>query len=187
MKKITELTEVRWRTVYTKDAYGNREKDTENYIAKRPVKSVSPGPRFGHFFIDLIAFELIIYGVSYIFTILTSLSNFSVSLNLTIGFVTGLILLLLYPTLYALCEYKWQRTPGKYITRTIVIDEFGNKPDLRAIISRSLIRLVPFEPFSCYGGNYSYGWHDKWTKTWVVTEDELETIKKLQLEQSVEK
>lgn len=38
MKKITELTEVKWRTVYRKDAYGNRERDTEDYTAKRPVK-----------------------------------------------------------------------------------------------------------------------------------------------------
>jgi len=184
MKKITELTETRWRTVHRKDAYGNRERDTEEYIAKRPVKSIASGPRFGHFIIDLIVFQIVIYIVSYIFELLTSLTNFSVSLNLTIGLISSIVLLLLYPALYAFCENKWQKTPGKYLTKSLVIDEYGNKPELRAIILRSLIRLVPFEPFSCFGDNYSNGWHDRWAKTWVVTEEELETIKKLQAEQS---
>ncbi|MBP6511286.1 MAG: RDD family protein [Bacteroidia bacterium] len=186
MKKITELTETRWRTIHLLDAYGNRERDTEEYIAKRPVKSITPGPRFGHFIIDLIAFQIIIYIVEYSFQMLINLSNFNVALNLTIGLFNSIIILLLYPTLYAICENKWQKTPGKYLTKSIVIDEYGNKPDLRTIILRSLIRIVPFEPFTCTGDKYNYsnGWHDRWSNTWVVSEEELEAIKKLQLEQS---
>jgi uncharacterized RDD family membrane protein YckC len=184
MKKITELTETRWRTVHIKDAYGNRERDTEEYIAIRPVKSITPGPRFGHFIIDLIAFQIVIYMVTFLFELFRGLTDSSTSISLTIGFIESIILLLLYPALYALCEYKWQKTPGKFLTKTLVIDEYGNKPELRAIILRSLIRIVPLEPISCYGDKYSYGWHDSWSKTWVVAEEELEIIKKLQREQS---
>lgn len=184
MKKITELTETSWRTVHTIDTDVNKERDPEEYTAKRPVKSIASGPRFGHFIIDLIVFQIVIYIVSYLFELLTSFTNFSVRLNLTISLISSIVLLLLYPAFYAFCENKWQRTPGKYLTRTVVIDEYGNKPELRSIILRSLIRLVPFEPFSCLSDNYSNGWHDRWAKTWVVTEEELETIKKLQVEQS---
>ncbi len=184
MKKITELTEVKWRTVYRKDAYGNRERDSEEYIAKRPVKSIAYGPRFGHFMIDFIAFQVIIYLVDYLLLMLINLTSFNISLNLTLVLFSRIVLLFLYPTLYAFCEYKWQKTPGKFLTKTLVIDEYGNKPNLRAIVLRSLIRLVPFEPFSCLSDTYSKGWHDRWSKTWVVDEDELNTIRTLQAEQT---
>lgn len=182
-KKITELTEVRKRTVHLKDAYGNRKRDTEQYITKRPVRTVRPGPRFGHFIIDAIAFQGVVYVVTYVFQILINATETHVNVSLTIALLSNLLLLVLYSALYAVCEYKWQRTPGKFLTKTLVIDEYGNKPDLRAIALRSLIRMVPFEPFSCLGDDNSHGWHDRWSRTWVVTEEELEKIKKLQEEQ----
>ena len=184
MKKITELTQVRWRTTHHRDAYGNLIKDLEEYIDKRTVKSVSSGPRFGHAIIDGIAFQIVVYIVDYLFKLVIGSTEFISSISLTFALVSSIVLLLLYPALYAFCEYKWQRTPGKFLTKTIVIDEFGNKPELRAIVLRSLIRLVPFEPLSCIGDKYSHGWHDRWSKTWVVTEDELSILKKLQEEQS---
>lgn len=52
MKKITELREKRFRTSYVKDALGNRKKVTEEFIDRRPVKTIGSGPRFGHFFVD---------------------------------------------------------------------------------------------------------------------------------------
>lgn len=184
MKKITELTENRWRTVHLKDAYGNRERSTEEYTAARPVKSINAGPRFGHFIIDLLAYQVIVYMVNYIFEITINAINFSVSFNLTIGLINSIVLLLLYPAYYAFFEFKWQKTPGKFLTKTLVIDEYGNKPDFRSIVLRSLIRLVPLDAISCLGDNYSHGWHDKWSNTWVVSEAELSEIKKLQAEQS---
>ncbi len=184
MKKITELTETRWRTVHNKDEYGNRERSTEAYTIKRPVKSIAQGPRFGHFIVDSIAFQLAIYLVSYLVDILLASTKFSVPLNLTVDLFGSVVLLLLYPGLYAASEYLWQKTPGKFLTRTVVIDEYGNRPALRAIIFRSLLRLVPFEAFSCLNDHYSHGWHDRWATTWVVPEAELATLKKLQQEQS---
>jgi uncharacterized RDD family membrane protein YckC len=182
MKKITELTEKRFRTNYIKDANGNRKKVTEEYISNRAVKTVLAGPRFGHFIIDLIAFQIVIYFVSYVFEMIIVLTSSTPAISLTLALQFNIILLLLYPTLYFFCEYKWQRTPGKFLTKTLVINEYGNKPALRDLILRSLIRLVPFEAFSCLGDN-SYGWHDSWSTTFVVKETELEEIKKLQFEQ----
>jgi uncharacterized RDD family membrane protein YckC len=183
MKKITDLTEKRFRTNYIKDSNGNRKKETKEYIAKRPVKTVLAGPRFGHFIIDLICFQIVTYIISYLFELVINLTNSVVSVSLTLALISSIVYLLIYPALYFLCEYKWQRTPGKFLTKTIVIDEYGNKPELRQLALRSLIRLVPFEPFSCLGDN-SNGWHDRWATTFVVKEAELEEIKRLQQEQS---
>lgn len=100
--------------------------------------------------------------------------------NNTVEIITlifQIILILLIPSYYILCEYKWQQTIGKLLTKTVVIDEYGNKPDLSTILLRSLIRLVPFEAISCYGDKFSHGWHDRWSKTWVVSKEEVETLK----------
>ena len=186
MKKITELTEVRWRTVHYKDEYGNRLRDTEEYIAKRPVKSVSAGPRFGHFVVDYIILRIIIYIIQFSYLMITTGDIVYNHNSFLLAFLNSFTLLFLYPVYYLICEYFWQKTPGKYLTKTIVIDEYGNKPDLRTIILRSIIRIVPFEPFSSLSDDYSYAWHDKWSKTWVVTEVELAELRKLQIEQSEE-
>ena len=183
-KKITELTGTKWRTTHSLDEYGNRVRGQEEYIAWREVKSVSVGPRIGHFVADLFVLQVITLFVIFIVMLLDNATEFSKPLNLSVELIGNIIMLLLYPFLYAVSEHLLQRTPGKYLTKTLVIDEYGNKPELKAIILRSIIRLVPFEPFSCFD-NYSRGWHDEWSKTWVVTEDELKELKKLQEEQSI--
>jgi uncharacterized RDD family membrane protein YckC len=64
-------------------------------------------------------------------------------------------------------EYLTGRTLAKYITKTKVIDENGEKPDFKKILLRTLSRIFPFEPLSfLVSGNT--GWHDEWSKTIVV-------------------
>ncbi len=184
MKKITELTELKWKPIHYWDDNHNLIHDKEEYIGNRNVRTISEGPRFGHFIIDCLSFRLFTYLIFYVLGVIDNLTKFSANLNLTIILVVDILLLLLYPFLYGFCEYIWQRTPGKYLTKTIVIDEYGNKPDLRTIILRSLIRIVPFEPFSCFG-KHSRGWHDRWSNTWVVTENELAEIQKLLSEENI--
>ena len=183
MIKITDLTEKRFRTTHKKDANGNRIRGKEEFIAKRTVRTVKSGPRFGHFIIDTIALQILIA----LFQYLLGLASYAVGaenpIGLTIILISSLSGLLLYPLMYFVCEYNWQQTPGKFLTKTFVINECGNKPDLRQVALRSLIRLVPIEAFSCLSDNYSYGWHDKWSDTFVVTKEELEKLKTLQKEQ----
>jgi len=182
MKKINDLNEKRFRTETVKDALGNRQRIKVDYIAKRLVKTVDAGPRFGHFIIDGICYNILFYIIDYLFEVIINVANLQVVINLTFALIGAIILLLLYPAFYFVCEYFWQRTPGKFLTKTIVIDEYGNKPSLRQLALRSLVRLVPFEAFSCLGNN-SYGWHDKWSHTYVVTDSEFEMLRKLQAEQ----
>ncbi len=182
MIKITELTEERYRTTYTKDAYGNRIRGQEEYITNRKVRTVKTGPRFGHFFIDILAFQILLACFEYIMNLAQLAIGDTNPIGLTIALISSVTLLLFYPIMYLVCEYLWQQTPGKFLTQTIVIDEYGNKPKLSSLVLRSLIRLVPFEAFSCLDDN-SYGWHDKWSDTFVVKKTELEEIRKLQKEQ----
>ncbi len=184
MKKITELTETRFRTVHFRNEYGELERDTEEFSGPRMVRSIKTGPRFAHLIIDGLAFELLYIFANYFFQMIAQTNSENITVSATAGLFISLSFLLSYPALYALCEYKWQKTPAKFLTKTIVIDEYGNKPGLSAIILRSLIRIVPLEPISCYGDKYSHGWHDSWSKTWVVSEKELEELKRLQLEQA---
>jgi uncharacterized RDD family membrane protein YckC len=63
-------------------------------------------------------------------------------------------------------EAAFGRTPGKFITGTLVLTSEGTKPTLGQIIGRTFSRFVPFDPFSFLGGDR--GWHDKWSGTCVV-------------------
>lgn len=84
--------------------------------------------------------------------------------------------LLAYVFYYFLFEEWLQATPGKLLTKTVVINEYGQKPTRKELVKRSFARLVPFEAFSCLSGR---GWHDRWSNTWVVTREENQQIKEL--------
>jgi uncharacterized RDD family membrane protein YckC len=68
---------------------------------------------------------------------------------------------------YVACELLFGCTLGKFVTRTRVVDESGNRPSFLQIVGRTFARLVPFEPFSCFD-NPPIGWHDRWSGTRVV-------------------
>lgn len=63
-------------------------------------------------------------------------------------------------------EFYFQKTLGKFITKTTVVRLDGNKPTLNNIIARTVFRLLPFTNLSLL---YSkIGQHDKQTGTAVV-------------------
>jgi hypothetical protein len=57
-----------------------------------------------------------------------------------------------------------------------VVDEYGEKPTFSQIVGRSFARIVPFEVFSCLGAT---GWHDDWSKTYVIRKKDLHELKLL--------
>jgi uncharacterized RDD family membrane protein YckC len=176
MKKITDLKETRFRTDYSKDKSGNRVKKTITYIASREVRVVEGGRRFAHYFVDLLVFQAIYSFFSFLLQFLpVPKSSFDFELMLGL-FSISIFVLFLYPLYYFLFEFYFQKTVGKFLTKTSVIDVYGNKPSVRKLLLRSLIRIVPFEPFSCLRDR---GWHDRWSDTYVVTDTELSTLKKL--------
>lgn len=79
---------------------------------------------------------------------------------------------------YIISEGLSQRTIGKYITNTIVVDEFGNKPPLKNIVVRSFCRLIPFDGLTFF--NDSRGWHDRFSDTYLFKKNVLD--RKISLE-----
>lgn len=70
-------------------------------------------------------------------------------------------------TYYILFESLFSKSPAKFITNTKVVSEDGSKPRILQIVIRTLVRFIPFEPFSFVGYN-PVGWHDKLSRTRVV-------------------
>ena len=93
-----------------------------------------------------------------------------------VSFSISMKFLFAMPIYYFLFEFTLQKTPGKFITGTRVIDEYANKPNFGTMLTRSVVRMVPFEGFSCLSER---GWHDKWSNTYVVREEEYKKLKEL--------
>ena len=133
------------------------------------VATVSIGKRFIHFVIDyfFVSFLLLpllgaLIGIVSALTGVdrSSMNKILISYRLLLGAGT----MILY---YVLFEYFLNKTIGKFLTRSIVVTETDAKPSFKSCLLRTLIRFVPFEPFSILSSD-SKMWHDKWTKT-VVT------------------
>lgn len=67
---------------------------------------------------------------------------------------------------YLVMESTTNRTIGKLITGTKVVNEEGYKPTFKQILGRTFSRLIPFEAFTFLGD--PVGWHDSLPKTYVV-------------------
>jgi len=48
---------------------------------------------------------------------------------------------------YSLLEIAFNRTPGKYLSFSKVVDQHGHKPTVGAILLRSLVRLILVDMF----------------------------------------
>lgn len=141
----------------------------------------SNGKRFANFVIDYVArlgLTFVIGMIAAIIGVLTGneeivlfFQNITRIQELTIG----LVVLLLY---YNVFEIFFGTTVGKLMTKTVVVDEYGEKPTANAVLIRSLCRLIPFEFFSFFG-TPCVGWHDSLSKTYVVNKEDLRISKEL--------
>ena len=182
-KTIEDLTEVKTFYHRDRDALGNRTKEPYQKAVKRPVQVVTGWKRFGHYILDAIILGVINFLVDQVWlNVLNTQDPFTLSENrvfLTIiPSLDNMVILVLY---YFLCENYLQRTIGKYATNCVVIDRYAEKPKPDALFGRSAARLVPFEAFSCLSDR---GWHDTWSKTYVVTEEERDRLRRLLNEQN---
>lgn len=149
----------------------NEEKTeiSDGSVSGYDFKVAGQGKRLSNYLLDiafLYVFSLtfgFILGIFLIFyspSLFDSITEENMLTEYLLGFIMGMIY---YTTFEALTG----RTVAKYITRTKVVDENGEKPDFKTIFLRSLCRFIPFEAFSFLGSDNS-GWHDKFTKTKVV-------------------
>jgi len=117
--------------------------------------------RFCNFFVDQIGFLFIIFLHSLLLDGLLGIIPKDGSPWL------GLYSLVLYVFYYCLFEFYFGKTPGKFLTRTIVMTEDGRRATFKALLIRSLCRLIPLDPLSFI---FSSGWHDELSRTVVVND-----------------
>lgn len=69
---------------------------------------------------------------------------------------------------YLFFEGIFKTTPAKMLTGSRVVNENGSLVTFTTILTRTLVRKIPLEPFTFFGTNG--GIHDTWTNTEVVKE-----------------
>lgn len=150
--------EVEKRNIDTSEFEKIREKATAEKQQKEKVDSnvVGSGIRFLNFIIDFI-----------IWLIIAGSLTFPLSANNENQMLFGyMIMFTTFIGYYAIMEIKFQKTIGKFVTKTRVVKVNGEKPENSDIISRTFCRLIPFDRISfLFTQN---GIHDFLSKTKVV-------------------
>ncbi|HLG03517.1 MAG TPA: RDD family protein [Bacteroidia bacterium] len=180
-KKITELFEERHRTKEVRDENGNLKQVDVTFKGARFVRVITGWSRFLHYLIDL----FFVFCLAIISGVCIGIAFYDNPEALdkyeeVWSRLLGIILTFGY---YFVFEAITGTTPGKMILGRIVIDEYGERPNAARFALRTVGRLVPFEPFSCLGER---GWHDTWSKTFVVSKQEAEELKELLQKQEAE-
>lgn len=127
-------------------------------------KKVSSLTRFIHCIIDTIAFVILAILIGFILGLFINVAD------------QGLINILGYLMLaggffgyYVFMETKYQKTIGKFISKTRVVNKNGAKPDLGDIVRRTFCRLIPFDGISfLFTAN---GFHDRLSDTTIIKDE----------------
>lgn len=132
------------------------------------IEPIDTGTRFINFLIDQI--------ILYFFKSAIMLALFVDSDSKIFVYVVGFIGTVTY---YTILEGATNgKSIGKYLTGTRAIRNDGYDVTFHEAFSRSLSRIVPFEPFSFLFSNDNRGWHDNWTDTSVIREADYQKIKR---------
>ena len=138
---------------------------TEKETKKKELDSskVTSWTRLIHFIVDLIGFFLTAMILSLIVDLFVPTSD-----QTTIGLIGYLLMLVSFFLYYVFMEYKYQKTIGKFLTKTKVVMSDGRKPELNEIFIRTACRLIPLDRLSyLFTRN---GFHDRLSNTTVIKE-----------------
>lgn len=163
--KITDLEEERLVTRHERNEFGELEKVQKLVIFKKAIPNLSAGMRLLNYLIDGVILTFLVPQV----LIMLDYEKFWLMINS--------IYWLSFPLYYLIMEFFFQRTIGKMITGSVVINEYAEKPDFVAVGLRTIIRIVPFEALSFLNNNR--GWHDRWTNTYVVKANRVSELQQL--------
>ena len=137
---------------------------------------VSKTKRFINNLIDLVPFYIIsfglVHGMLYLGEYFGSkkLSYFLMDLSYFEELLFDAVIVVFY---FFILESLTFRSLGKYVTNTKVIMNNGAEPTPKNILIRSLCRIIPFDALS-FLGEKGKGWHDAFSKTYVVDIDNFE-------------
>ena len=175
--KITEIKEYYTVKRKEKNAAGEMVEIVKNLYRFKEVRLVTGWARFGHYMLDRLFYFVIelLFGLAIgAFLGLTRNGSWLENGGETLITIFGYVVL--YPWYYILLEYSSQASLAKLILRRVVVNEYGEKPTFGQIVGRNYARLVPFEAFSCFSDS---GWHDSWSKTYVIRKQDLEDLRTL--------
>jgi uncharacterized RDD family membrane protein YckC len=135
------------------------------------LEPVSPGVRFVNYLIDyitVVGLMVVIFVVIAASTLTDAELIESASQEEAMGgfFTQYLIAALCIIGYYTIFEFASKgRTLGKLITGTVAVKDDGGNLTFKDALVRSVCRLIPFEPFSAFGGR---PWHDTISNTMVI-------------------
>ena len=157
--------EIEKRNIDTSEFEKIKEQATVEKEQKQKVDSnvVGSGIRFVNFLIDFIVWLIIAFIISFIIGLFIPVTAESQ------GILTLFVYVLFFGTFiayYAILEIKFQKTVGKFVTKTKVVKMNGEKPENGDIITRTFCRLIPFDRISFLF--VKNGIHDFLSKTKVV-------------------
>ncbi len=143
------------------------EADLTNKIEEQKEfdsKKVSSLTRFMHFIVDTIAF--VILTMIFAFVLGLFINPTDQSLITLIGY---LMLAAGFFGYYVFMETKFQKTIGKFITKTKVVNKNGTRPEVGDIVRRTFCRLIPFDRVSfLFTPN---GFHDRLSDTTIIKDE----------------
>ncbi|TYC18099.1 RDD family protein [Bizionia gelidisalsuginis] len=154
-------SEIEKRAINTSEFEELKEKATLIKTQEVKTSSVDSGVRLLNFTIDFIVWLIIVFIGSFIIEYFIAPSSQSM-----ISFLIYALIFGTYLAYYAIMELKFQKTVGKFITKTKVVKLNGEKPKSGEIINRTFCRLIPFDRISFVFTNN--GFHDYVSKTKVV-------------------
>jgi len=161
-------SEIEKRNIDTSKFEEIKEVATAEKKQKEKVDSnvVGSGIRFLNFIIDFFVWLILVAIIGFIIGLFVQMTD------QVIIQVFGYVLFFgTFVGYYAIMEIKFQKTVGKFITKTKVVKMNGEKPENSDIISRSFCRLIPFDRISFLF--MKNGIHDFLSKTKVV-KDKME-------------
>lgn len=130
---------------------------------KAEFNSASSILRFVNYLIDIIAGYVTAFIIAMIVTLILPLDFIGFQLAASILVVASFF------AYYILMEVIFQKTLGKFVTKTKVVTVNGQKPPERTIVLRTLCRLIPFDHISfLFTKN---GFHDNLSKTKVIKDN----------------
>ena len=149
----------------------NLAEQSNNYYTESAFEPeyASTGQRFANYIIDLIIFYIVMFGIGGMIGIgmvATGKTYQPWSEDAGSKLLEYLISFTIYMIFYTFSEgASGGRSIGKLITGTKAVKVDNTRITWTDALIRSLCRIVPFEPFSAFGGN---PWHDRWSGTKVI-------------------
>lgn len=162
-------------TPETDQVTDNYQNPPQAHFATEPQPSLKPASqtkRFFNYVLDCFFLLLLSFVIVMVIAIIWSIFNPEhLETNETTALedlIYNVILYIVFLLYYQVSESLWSKSPAKFITKTRVVNNRGQKPSSGQIFFRSAARYIPFEAFSFLTSNHPRGWHDKVSKTKVV-------------------